>query len=221
MNISEMLRVDTGKWPKLPESTGSSSLRKKEKGLRKLVAFTATGLEITEWSHVLGEGECTVGQRWVTVCECWGVTLNLGQLSRNIGIWVYLPFIRYIKFWMDAYWPETWGGQFSLAALGRLLVGFGPAEQSPLFYWSSHRLLARPAQNPVSSDFLCSCIIFPCFLNGCPQCGGSSLTRLAESRTWREDRDVQTSPRLLSALWVMSRRDRAPLIAWPKSLAWE
>lgn len=62
--------------------------------------------------------------------------------------------------------------------LGRLSAGFGPAEQSPLVHWSSHRLFARPAQNPVSSDFLCSCIIFPCFLNACPQCGGSSLTLL-------------------------------------------
>lgn len=63
--------------------------------------------------------------------------------------------------------------------LGRLSAGFGPAEQSPLVHCSSHRLFARPAQNPVSSDFLCSCIIFPCFLNACPQCGGSSLTLLS------------------------------------------
>lgn len=62
---------------------------------------------------------------------------------------------------------------------GRLSAGFGPAEQSPLVHCSSHRLFARPAQNPVSSDFLCSCIIFPCFLNACPQCGSSSMTLLS------------------------------------------
>lgn len=112
-----------------------------------------------------GRGEHAVGQRWVTVQECWGVTLNLGQKSRNIGT-------RLSAFYQvhqvldghplarDTLWTAC------SAALGRLSAGFSPAEQSPLVHWSSHRLLARPAQNPVSSDFLCSCIIFPCLLNG-------------------------------------------------------
>lgn len=153
--------------------------------------------------------------------ECWGVTLNLGQKSRNIGIWVYLPLIRYIKFWMAAHWPETWGGQLCLAALGRLSAGFSPAEQSPLVHWSSHRLLARPAQNPVSSDFLCSCIIFPCFLNGCPQCGGSSLTDAAGWRAGYGGRMGMHGrhPGVLWALWVKGRRDGAPHSGWWKILA--
>jgi hypothetical protein len=49
-----------------------------------------------------------------------GVTLNLGQRSRNIGTWVYLPCIGYIKFWMATHWPETWSGRLSFAALRRL-----------------------------------------------------------------------------------------------------
>lgn len=61
---------------------------------------------------------------------------------------------------------KAWG-VLSFAALGMFSAEFGANDRALLVSWSSHRLLARPAQNAVSSDFLWSCIIFPCFLYNC------------------------------------------------------
>lgn len=148
--------------------------------------------------------------------EVLGVTLNLGQKSRNTGDWVYLPYIKYIKFWMATHWPEMRGGLVSLAALGRLFAGFGPTEQSLLVRWSSHRLLARPAQNPVSCDFLCSCIIFPCLLNGWPRCGGSSLTLLDGEEDVEGRRGYSDSPTGALGWESGDGRGRAPHLIWWK-----
>lgn len=118
------------------------------------------GPEVSHSAWVMGSHLEIVPKKW----NYWDLSLSAFHQVHQVldGF----PLAR------DLWWT------LSLAALGRLSAGFSPAEQSPLVHCSSHRLFARPAQNPVSSDFLCSCIIFPCFLNGCPQCGGSSLTLL-------------------------------------------
>lgn len=52
-------------------------------------------------------------------------------------------------------------GALSSVALGMFSAQFGANDRGLLVSWSSHRLLARPAQNAVSSNFLWPCIIFP------------------------------------------------------------
>lgn len=96
----------------------------------KATALRGAGLRLLNEVTLCCGAEVSHG---ATVPNCWGVTLNLGQKSRNSGSWVYLPRIRDTTFWMATHWPETRGGRLCLAALEGT-AGPGPAEQSPLVH---------------------------------------------------------------------------------------
>lgn len=151
-------------------------------------------------------GRLRWGPRRVTVRECWGVSLNLGQKSqkyRALGLSALNQVQQVLEgrpLAGDLRWTARPGRP------GRLSAGLSPAEQSACSLGFT-RPPRRPAQNPVSSDFLCSCIIFPCFLNGCPQRGGSSLTDAAGPRAGCGGRPGRPGrpkrhPGVLWALWA-------------------
>lgn len=79
---------------------------------------------------------------------------------------------------------------------------FGANDRALLVSWSSHRLLARPAQNAVSSDFLWSCIIFPCCLYNC-----GLLWSLPGLYGWLFKRPV-----LQTCGWAMSEAGGVPVV---------
>lgn len=132
-----------------------------------------------------GGANRAVGQRWVTVQGCWGVTLNLSQKSRNIGTGVYLPSIRYIKFWMATHWPETWCGQLCSAARpGKAFCWLQPC-------WAKSACSLEFTQTPCQA---CpeSCLLWlPVFLHNIsmagPSAGAAHWPCWMESRMWRED----------------------------------